>query len=323
MEGAMRKTLQRPIALIAAVLLPVLAGCRGGGTVPDAGGARDAPANDVLKVEVVNYPIAYLAERIGGEWIEVSFRAPADIDPAFWSPDAGAIAAYQEADLILLNGAGYERWIDRVSLPLSRLVDTSRGFRDRYITIANAVTHRHGPEGEHSHGGIAFTTWLDPTLAIGQAAAIRDAFETARPASASEFADRFAALESDLRDLDRELEETFGGLAGAPILASHPVYQYLARRFDLNLKSVHFEPDEPPDEDGWRQLQGILTSHPARLMLWEKEPLSATAERLAALGIDPVVFDPCAGRPAAGDFLTVMRDNARRVAAAARRDGPR
>ena len=32
---------------------------------------------------------------------------------------------YQGADLILLNGATYAKWIDRVTLPASKLVDTS------------------------------------------------------------------------------------------------------------------------------------------------------------------------------------------------------
>ena len=306
------------IPLIGLLLLPAGSGCSNSGSAPDGdaspGGARGA----VIRVEAVNYPLRFLAERIGGERVEVSFRAPAGADPAFWSPDTGAIAAMQAADLVLLNGAGYERWIDRTSLPLSRLVDTSRGFRDRYLTVGRAVTHSHGPQGEHSHGEIAFTTWLDPIQAIEQAAAIRDAFKAARPLFQAEFERRFSGLESDLRALDRALEEAFGRLDGAPLLASHPVYQYLARRYRLHLESLHFEPDEPPAEQGWGELERVLTSHQARWMLWEKEPLAATADRLESLGIGIIVFDPCAGTPASGDLLTVLRDNANRVAAAAR-----
>jgi zinc transport system substrate-binding protein len=316
MEQKMWRMLQRNTVLIVSLLLPGLFGCPESGVLPEDADANEALAGAVIKVEVVNYPLRYLAERIGAERVEVSFRAPAGIDPASWNPDAGAIAALQESDLVLLNGAGYAGWIDRVSLPLSRLVDTSRGFRDRYMTVDSAVTHSHGPEGEHSHGEVAFTTWLDPIQAIEQAAAIRDAFTAARPVRQADFESRFAALESDLRALDRELELAFSGLERAPLLASHPVYQYLARRYGSNLKSVHFEPDEPPDEKGWRHLEGILKTHPARWMLWEGEPLASTRDRLGALGIGLIVFDPCSNTLAAGDFLTVMQDNARRVEAA-------
>jgi zinc transport system substrate-binding protein len=323
MERNMRIILQRSTFLVVILLLPGLLGCHESGVLPEDPDAADALAGAVIKVEAVNYPLAYLAERIGGDRVEVSFRAPAGIDPAGWSPDAGAIAALQESDLVLLNGAGYAGWIDKVSLPLSRLVDTSRRFSDRYMKVDDAVTHSHGPEGEHSHGEVAFTTWLDPLQAIEQAVAIRDALTAARPVDEAGFENRFTALEADLRALDRELEDAFKGLAGEPLLASHPVYQYLARRYRLDLKSVHFEPDEPPDENGWRELNGILKSHPARSMLWEGEPLAATSDRLAALGIGVIVFDPCANAPAAGDFLTVMQGNVRRVGAASPRAGAR
>jgi zinc transport system substrate-binding protein len=45
-------------------------------------------------------------------------------------------------------------------------------------------------------------------------------------------------------------------------------------------------------------------------MLWESEPLTATSDRFRGLGIDAVVFDPCANAPESGDFLSVMRRNA-------------
>ena len=44
-----------------------------------------------LAVYTVNYPLKYLAERIGGERVDVVFPAPAGEDPAFWSPDAETV----------------------------------------------------------------------------------------------------------------------------------------------------------------------------------------------------------------------------------------
>ena len=95
-----------------------------------------------------------------------------------WSPGPEVVTAYQAADLILLNGAGYAGWVSRVSLPEGKLIDTSASFADRYLTVAEAVTHSHGPEGEHAHEATAFTTWLDPTLALEQAGAIHAALAT-------------------------------------------------------------------------------------------------------------------------------------------------
>ena len=109
--------------------------------------AQNSSASEPLRVYVVNYPLKYFAERIGGDNIQVVFPAPQDVDPAYWTPDLATIGAYQQADLILLNGAGYAGWIDKVSLPRAKLVNTSKKFQDRIITIKGAVTHSHGPGG--------------------------------------------------------------------------------------------------------------------------------------------------------------------------------
>ena len=128
-----------------------------------------------LTLYTVNYPLKYLAERIGGEIVTAVFPAPPGIDPAYWSPEPEQVAAYQGADLILLNGAGYAAWVDRASFLRRQLIDTSAGFRDRLLPLDQAPLHTHGPEGDHSHSGTAFTTWLDPTLALEHARVIADA----------------------------------------------------------------------------------------------------------------------------------------------------
>ena len=56
-------------------------------------------------------------------------------------------------------------------------------------------------------------------------------------------------------------------------------------------------------------LRALLEEHPARVMLWEAEPLAETAERLAGLGVESVVYAPCANRPREGDWLAVMQAN--------------
>jgi zinc transport system substrate-binding protein len=293
------------------VLLGVLMVACGAPRPDDHAGAAPEPADSPLVVFTVNYPLEYFAKRIAGDRAQVEFPAPPEVDPAFWSPDASIVSDYQRADLILRNGAGYAGWIDRVTLPASKLVDTSAGFRDDLIEVSDSVVHAHGPEGDHSHGQKAFTTWLDPTLAVEHARAIRDAMVMLKPEHELEFEERFQELRGDLEELDATLQRNLAAGAGLPVLASHPVYQYLERRYRLDLESVHFEPDEYPDEQSWNELEEILADHPARFMLWERQPTPETVRALLDLGIESVVFNPCSNAPVAGDFLTVMTGNAR------------
>jgi zinc transport system substrate-binding protein len=270
-----------------------------------------ALAGEKLRIYTVNYPLAYFAERISGDLADVTFPVPPGVDPAFWMPDPETVAAYQGADLILLNGADYAKWAKKVSLPMSRLVDSSRAFKDRYIEQPNMITHSHGPSGQHSHGGTAFTTWLDLDQAAQQTEAIAQALIRKRPEAKDQIEGNVHSLRDDLLKLDRQISETTRANPGLPLLASHPVYQYLARRYGLNLKSVLWEPDEVPTEAQWAELKGILRKHPAKWMIWEDEPAEKTIERLQNLGVESVVVNPSGNRPVAGDFLTVMWENAR------------
>ena len=283
----------------------ILAGC-----AQESPGERadESTAPDKLAVVTVNYPLAYFAERIIGDAGSVSFPAPADIDPAYWSPAPEVISEYQQADLIILNGAGYAAWIANATLPRSRFVDTTAAIPDQLIPIENTVTHTHGPGGDHSHGDTAFTTWLDLDMAVAQAQAITEAMILARPEQEAVFRQGFAELEADLEALNTQLAEAAAGLEGQPVLFSHPVYQYFERRYNVNGFSVHWEPDEVPEEAQWRQLQSVLRQHPAKIMIWEGEPLDETRRRLSELGIDSVVFPPGGNRPPKGDWLTLMEE---------------
>jgi zinc transport system substrate-binding protein len=261
------------------------------------------------QVYTVNYPLTYFAERIAGSEVDVIFPAPNDVDPATWSPAAETIASYQQADLVLLNGAGYAGWIGRATLRESRLVDTSAEFADELIPIEDAVTHSHGPDAEHSHQGTAFTTWLDMNFASSQARAVFDGLVRVDPDHEADFRQRLGELEQDLDGIDRRFQDVANRIGGRPILFSHPVYQYLIRRYGLNGRAVHWEPDEMPGGDEWRRLARLLDTHAATWMVWESEPLPETVRRLEGVGVGSVVFTPSANRPLTGDLLSVMREN--------------
>lgn len=269
----------------------------------------DRKETGIVTIYVVNYPLAYFAQRIGGDHVKVIFPAPPDRDPAMWRPDADTIARYQQADLILLNGASYAKWTQIVSLPASRVVDTSAAVRDQYLTVDDKVTHTHGPGGEHAHAGVAFTTWLDPRMAIAQAAAIRDAMIKLRPQHEASFQEAFSALQRDLNEIDTKMDRLVNAHRDQPIVFSHPVYQYLTRRYGLRARSLHWEPDQMPSPDMWAALNTLLKEHPATSMVWEGQPLPESIAKLTQLGIKSIVFDPCSNVPDNGDYLQVMQQN--------------
>lgn len=263
-----------------------------------------------LQVYVVNYPLQYFAERIGGDKVDVYFPAPKDVDPAFWTPSREIVRQYQKADLILLNGADYAKWIDKVTLPKSKLLNTSKSFEADYIPLKDTITHSHGPTGEHAHGNVAFTTWLDPLLAVKQADSIKEAFIKLMPEHKDTLVSNYESLKSDLEDLNNKIVKIVSIKPEKPLVASHPVYQYLARRYSLNLTSVLWEPDEMPDSDQLQELNIILENHHAKWMIWEDEPKTKIMDLLGDKDIQSVVFNPCSNDPGTEDYIEVMNKNA-------------
>lgn len=266
-------------------------------------------AEEPLTIYTVNYPLQYFAQRIAGNHARVIFPAPPDQDPAFWLPDAEVIAKYQRADLILLNGANYAKWIDKASLPWLKTVDTSTAFSSEYLTSTREKTHSHGLDGVHSHTGTAFTTWLDFNQAVRQAEAIKKELINRRPSLQDYFESNFLLLKKELLALDDDLMKMTAEQPDLALVASHPVYQYLARRYKINLEMLLWEPGEFPAESEWQKLEQKQITHPAKWMIWEGEPFSKSAAKLESIGLNSLVFDPCSKRPKSGDFMKIMRQN--------------
>ncbi len=297
--------------LLAAALMVV--GCR----EPEQTRSRPTP-----HVYTTFYPTTYFTQRIAGAKVKVVCPLDDGHDPISWMPPDQTIADYQQAELIVINGAGFEKWIAKVSLPPSKVVDTAAPLGAQLLRFDRAVTHSHGPSGEHSHEGVDGHTWLDPHNAKVQAEQIRKALARLLPGDAGEFQANFATLAADLDALDRALADLAKALGDTPLLASHPAYNYLARRYKWNIVSLDLDPRAMPDVDVLSEIRQKLNDHPAKILLWESAPTDEIAAKLGSeLGLRSIVFSPCETLDAASvsagqDYLTVMKANIARLAAA-------
>lgn len=275
-----------------------------------------ATADERPRIVAVNYALQFLAERLVGEDAEVVFPVPADVDPSFWRPSIADISMIQSADLILLNGAGFATWVDRVSLPRSRVVNTSAAISEAFITT-ETITHSHGDGGEHSHEGLASYTWLDPTLAVAQAKAIAAALKR-RNLSPEDLDERLAALRADLEGLDAETKALLGEVAGVSMIATHPRYEYFARRYGLSIASLEWEAGVAPTAEEQADLARLVEDTGAGVLIWEAEPPKAGSDAARAAGLQSATFAPLAHAPMDGDFITAFRTAAEAINEAAK-----
>ena len=129
------------------------------------------------------------------------------------------------------------------------------------------------------------------------------------PEQKSVFTTNFDKLKLALEKLDKNMTSVAGNLSGNSLIGSHPVYQYLAKGYGLEIKSVHFEPNEIPNEKQWTEMSKFISGTKPNLMFWEMNPRVETQRKLAEMNIQVSVFNPCANKPKNGDFISVMNDN--------------
>ncbi len=267
--------------------------------------AVPAFAQDRPSVAAVNYPLAYFAQDLVGDRADVVFPIPQGSDPSFWRPGIADISAMQGADLIALNGAGFANWITKVSLPRSRILDTSKGFADQYIKT-ETITHSHGEDGAHSHTGTATYTWLDFALASRQAEALATGLMRKMPGEKDAIAQNLEALKAELATLDLSAQEIAGLANGRKAITSHPRYQYFGRAYGLDVSAMEWDANEAVTQTQWDALAAKVADTGATLFFWEAAPAPEARERIKAMGLRDVVFAPLANAPATGDFLSEM-----------------
>ncbi len=303
---------------LAVAALTLLAGCG-----PDEDKPKDGPG--VLRkrlrgskpnVWTTFYPTTEFARLIGGEKVNVHCPVPADADPIFWKPTRQAIAGYQDADLIILNGAEFEKWVETANLPQSKILNTALGFKSEWVRYeGTGGEHKHGPDGEkHTHTGIDGHTWLDPILAKQQAAAIRDGLIRLQPKHEKTFRQNYNALAGDLDRLD----EAFKKLPVKQALyANHPAYNYLAKRYGWKIVNFDLDPEFAPTKEQLAEIAAKIKTTPGKLMLWESAPTKEVAQAIqTATGLKSIEFSPCEAKPDGDGYTATMRTSIQNLATA-------
>ena len=107
------------------------------------------------------YPLYEFASRVVGDRAEVSSLVPAGIEPHDWEPTAEGISRGHSADVLVINGADFEKWADEMKAKV--IVNTSEGIEFDHKEEKGAE------DDEHGHGGAVVVVvgvnphiWLDP-----------------------------------------------------------------------------------------------------------------------------------------------------------------
>lgn len=211
----------RVLAVTAAVAAVVgLAGC-GSPSSGSAAGSADGGASKVIQVVAAENFWGSIATQLGGSHVKVtSIIDSPDADPHDYEPTAADGRAIAAADVVLINGVGYDTWA-------TKLVAANPAPNRAVLTVGEVVGVG---EGGNPH------RWYNPADVTKVADQLTAEFKKADPADAAAFdAQRTAFETTDLAAYKAVITEIKTKYADTPVGASESIFAMLAPALGLDL----------------------------------------------------------------------------------------
>jgi zinc/manganese transport system substrate-binding protein len=218
--------------LLVGLLVPALAAC---GSEAGEGGTQVVATSGI---------VAELAERVAGGDAEVVQLVPDGASPHDFELSAEDRQTLEEADLIAYNGAGLEAGIpvEEADAPKWALAENA----------GELLPFEEGGEDPH--------VWMDPTRTAKALDSLAAALGEADPDAVSAYRERAREYAADLRDLDRELDDTLASVAPREreLVTSHDSLGYFAERYGFDVLATPFPASGPEAEASPAQLAEVV-----------------------------------------------------------------
>jgi zinc transport system substrate-binding protein len=299
-------------AATSALAIGVLSACSS-----SAGG--DSANTDKFDVVASFYPMAFLAEEIGGSHVHVTSLTQPGQEPHDLEISARQTARLQESDAVL--------YLKNLQPSVDDAVAQSEG--PAKIDAASLTTlEEHGDEvGGHaaahdSETGSEGTAaagkdphiWLDPVKYAQVAQGVGKAFEKADPAHAAAYRKNTASLVTRLDDLNTRYENGLRHTKTKVFITTHAAFGYLAERYGLTEEAINgLDPESEPSAERVRELEKMAKADGVSTVFYETLVSDKTARTVAQdADLRTDVLDPVEGITAKSrgtDYFAVMDAN--------------
>jgi zinc/manganese transport system substrate-binding protein len=235
-------------------------------------GMARAAAAEPLQILAAESVYGQVGGAIAGPQAEVAsvLRKPSQ-DPHDFEATASVARAVSRADIVLVNGAGYDSWMDRL------LAASPAPGR---VVISAALLMRAGPAA-NPHFWYDSATMPRVARAVAAALALRD------PGGAEQFQHRlrdFLAADAALQQRVAALRTRF---SGTPITATEPVFGYMAAALGLKVLDAHFQlatmngtEPTPSDVAG---MESDLRRHAVRALIYNTQVTNPATLRMRGI----------------------------------------
>jgi zinc transport system substrate-binding protein len=276
---------------------------------------------DKFDVVASFYPMAFLAEQIGGDHANVTSLTEPGQEPHDLEISTKQRAQLEEADAALylkglqpavdeaVSQTGIKTKIDAAGL--TTLEDHGSTEHDHAGEEGHAEEEGHSEEEEHARDP---HIWLDPVKYAEVAQGVGKAFEKADPDHAADYKKNTAALVKKLNGLNGEFETGLKNTKTKVFFTNHAAFGYLAERYGLTQEAISgLDPESEPSAARVKELQQEAKADGVTTVFYETLVSDKTAKTLARdAKLKTDVLDPLEGitdKSRGDDYFQVMEAN--------------
>ncbi|MGW0843276.1 metal ABC transporter substrate-binding protein [Streptomyces sp. NPDC002787] len=291
-------------------------------TLTACGGDSAASGNtDKFDVVASFYPMAFLAEQIGGKHVNVTSLTEPGQEPHDLEISAKQTAALQESDAVLYLKGLQPSVDDAVSQSeIKTKIDaaTLTSLEEHGNEVGgHAEEHDDEPvEDEHGHeeSGKDPHIWLDPVKYAEVAKGVGAALEKADPDHADTYKTNTEALVEKLGALNDQFENGLKNTKTKVFITTHAAFGYLAERYGLTEEAISgLDPESEPSGARVKELEKMAKADGVTTVFYETLVSDKTAKTIAAdAGLKTDVLDPIEGiteKSRGKDYFSVQEAN--------------
>ncbi|MFD6167758.1 metal ABC transporter substrate-binding protein [Streptomyces coeruleorubidus] len=283
---------------------------------------------DKFDVVASFYPMAFLAEQIGGDHANVTSLTEPGQEPHDLEISTKQRAQLEEADAALYL-KGLQPAVDEA---VSQTGIKTKIDAAGLTTLEDHGGTEHAHEGEEGHAEEAGNAeeeehardphvWLDPVKYAEVAEGVGKAFEKADPDHAADYKKNTAALVKKLNGLNGDFENGLKNTKTKVFFTNHAAFSYLAERYGLTQEAISgLDPESEPSAARVRELQQEAKADGVTTVFYETLVSDKTAKTLAKdAKLKTDVLDPLEGitdKSRGDDYFQVMEANLKALQAA-------
>lgn len=328
------RTILTPSRVAAFGLLAITAvACGSDGSESAVDTARSGPA--VPTIVVTTDILGDVVTQAVGDLADVEVIMPSGADPHDFAPSARQAEAMENADLLVVNGAGFEEGMTDIIELVESAGTPVFAFADHVALLAADGDHEdeeHEDEehvdeehADEEHAGDDPHFWTDPARMVAAVEAFGVEFGGLEGIDAADVSARAQSYVDELVALDSAMEES---LASVPdeqrvLVTNHEVFAYFADRFDFEVVGAVIPSLTTSAEPSTAEVEAL-----AELIAQEQIPAifadtsgsTRLAEAIATSAGSEVeivlLFSESLGEPGSGAeaYITMMSTNATLIA---------